>query len=83
LRSQLRIEFIKLETKDHFVNGIEMQGSIAIYPGEKLKKRYFVNRDLIVKCQKFRGQIENNHFNQENDVISKTIHHLLPQEPFQ
>jgi sRNA-binding regulator protein Hfq len=41
LRSQLRIEFIKLETKDHFVNGIEMQGSIAIFPGERLKKQIF------------------------------------------
>jgi hypothetical protein len=73
---------IKLETKDHFVSGAEMQGSIAIYPRPNLKK--IMNMDLIVvKCQKFRGQIENSHFNQENDVISKTVHRLFPQESFQ
>jgi hypothetical protein len=33
LKSQLRIGLINLETKDHFVNGVEIQGSIAFELG--------------------------------------------------
>jgi hypothetical protein len=58
------------------------RGPLQFIHGQNLKK--IMNMDLIVvKCQKFRGQIENSHFNQENDVISKTVHRLFPQESFQ
>jgi len=29
------------------------------------------------------GQIENSYFQDTNSAVSKTIHRLLPQEPFQ
>jgi len=40
------------------------RGSLATDPGEKLKEKkiFFMNRDPIVKCQKFRGQNENGYF---------------------
>jgi hypothetical protein len=33
------------------------KGSLAIDPGVKLKKKEDFHKVLIVKCQKFRGQI--------------------------
>jgi len=47
-----------LETKDCFVNVVKSMGSIAVDPGVKLEKKDLY-KDLIAKCQKFRGQIGN------------------------
>ena len=42
LRSQLRTELKKFETKDYFINDTEDQGSNCIDPGAKFEKK---NRD--------------------------------------
>jgi hypothetical protein len=47
LKSQLRIELIKLETKDCFINGIKSRGSLAIDPGVKLKKKVSIRSQLL------------------------------------
>jgi hypothetical protein len=69
LKSQLRIELIKLETKDCFINGIKSRGSLAIDPGVKLKKKGF-HKVPIAKCQKFRGKFKISILG-ENGAVSK------------
>jgi len=50
---------------------LKSRGLNAIDPGVILKKKEKIsmNKGPIDKCQKFRGQIENSHFSQENDAV--------------
>jgi hypothetical protein len=54
-RSQLRTELVKFETKDYFVNDLEIQGPNCIKPRAKLKKWFSRIKGLIAKCQNFQG----------------------------
>jgi len=58
---------------------LKSMGPIAIDPGAKLKKqkRFSLNRGLIAKCQKLRGQFENSHLGWNGAVSIQTVHHLL------
>jgi len=49
---------------DYFVNCTEMQGSIAISSRGKInkKEKFSLNMGPLIKCQKFREQIKNSHF---------------------
>jgi hypothetical protein len=61
LEESLRIELIKFEIKDYFLNYAKIQGSNCIDPGVKLKnkrEKILKSKDWIAKHQNVRGQNE-------------------------
>ena len=64
MKSQLRTELIKLKIKDCFVNGVEIQGSIAIDLGTKKNLKFFfsMNKDQLLNVRSPMGLITENRF---------------------
>ena len=63
MRSQLRTELKKFETKDYFINDAEVQGSnckdpMAKFEKKKEKREILKDKGLMAKHQNFRGQTE-------------------------